>query len=152
MLKEFKTFILRGNVVDLAVGIIIGAAFTTVVTSIVNDLIMPPIGLLVGNVDFSNLFIVIKDGVTPGPYTTPAQAKAAGAVTINWGQFINATISLLIVGFATFLLVRGLNKLHRKEEAKPAPEKATKDCPHCLSAIPVKASRCPYCTSQLAAA
>lgn len=152
MLKEFRAFILRGNVVDLAVGIIIGAAFMSVVNSAVNDLIMPPIGFLMGNVDFSSLFTVIKEGATPGPYVTPADAKAAGAVTINWGQFINTIISLLIVGFATFLLVRGLNKLYAKEQAKPAAEKTTKDCPYCLSAIPAKATRCAQCTSQLSPA
>lgn len=152
MLKEFRAFILRGNVVDLAVGIIIGVAFTSVVNSAVNDLIMPPIGFLMGNVDFSSLFTVIKEGATPGPYMTPAQAKVAGAVTINWGQFINTIISLLIVGFVTFLLVRGLNKLYAKEQAKSAPERTTKECPYCLSAIPANARRCAQCTSQLSPA
>jgi large conductance mechanosensitive channel len=149
VLKDFKAFIMRGSVVDLAVGIIIGAAFTAVVNSLVKDLLMPPVGLLLGNVDFANIFTVIKQGVPPGPYLTAAEADIAGAITLNWGRFVNAVISLLIVGWAVFLMVRGLNKLHRKEEAKPAPEKATKDCPYCLTAIPVKATRCAHCTSQL---
>jgi large conductance mechanosensitive channel len=151
MLKDFKAFILRGNAVDLAVGIIIGAAFTAVVNSLVKDLITPPIGLLLGNVDFSNIFTVIKQGVPPGPYLTAADADTAGAITLNWGRFINAVVSLVIVGWAVFLMVRGLNKLHRKEEAAPPPAPSTKDCPFCLTTIPIKATRCPHCTSQLSA-
>jgi large conductance mechanosensitive channel len=148
MFKDFKAFILRGNVVDLAVGIIIGAAFTSIVNSLVADIIMPPIGMLLGNVDFSNIFTVLKDGTTAGPYATPAAAKAAGAVTMNWGLFINAIISFLIVAFAVYLMVKGLNKLYVKEAPKAAAP-TTKDCPHCLTAIPLKATRCPACTSQL---
>ena len=152
MLKDFKTFILRGNVVDLAVGIIIGAAFTSIVTSMVHDILMPPIGYAIGNVDFSDLFLVIKHGAMAGPYANLAAAKAAGAVTWNYGLFINALIAFLITAFATFLLVRAVNRLHRNEAAKPEPQKATKECPYCLSAVPVKATRCAHCTSSLSPA
>jgi large conductance mechanosensitive channel len=150
MLKEFKEFAMRGNVVDMAVGIIIGAAFGTIVKSLVADIIMPPIGLLLGNVDFSNLFIVLKQGATAGPFATIAEAQKAGAVTINYGMFANTIISFLIVAFAVFLLIRALNKLQREEEAPPE-EPTTKDCPHCLSTIPIKATRCGHCTSELSA-
>jgi large conductance mechanosensitive channel len=146
MLKEFREFAMRGNVVDMAVGIIIGAAFGTIVNSLVSDIIMPPIGLLLGNVDFSNLFIVLKGGSIAGPYAALADAKAAGAVTINYGAFINTVITFLIVAFAVFLLVKGVNRLKRQEEAPPP---STKDCPHCLSTIPIKATRCAFCTSEL---
>ena len=125
MLKEFKQFAMRGNVVDMAVGIIIGAAFGKIVTSLVNDLIMPPIGLLLGDVDFSNLFIVLKGGTTAGPYLTVEAAQKAGAVTFNYGMFINTCISFLIVAFAVFLLIRVINKLKRAEEEKPAEPPAT---------------------------
>jgi large conductance mechanosensitive channel len=147
VLKEFKEFAMRGNVVDMAVGIIIGAAFGTIVKSLVADVIMPPIGLLLGNVDFSNLFVVIKGGV-PGGFATLDAAKEAGAVTINYGAFINTIISFLIVAFAIFMMIRSMNKMKREEEAPPA-EPTTKDCPHCLSTIPIKATRCPNCTSTL---
>ena len=151
MLKEFKEFAMRGNVVDMAVGIIIGAAFGTIVNSLVADVIMPPIGLLLGNIDFSNLFIVLKEGSkAAGPYASLAAAKAAGAVTINYGFFINTIISFLIVAFAVFLLVRNINRLKRQEEAPP-PVPTTKECPFCVSAIPIKATRCPHCTSELKA-
>ena len=150
MLKEFKEFAMRGNVVDMAVGIIIGAAFGTIVKSLVADIIMPPIGLLLGNVDFSNLFIVLKQGATAGPFATIAEAQKAGAVTINYGMFANTIISFLIVAFAVFFLIRALNKLQREEEAPPE-EPTTKDCPHCLSTIPIKATRCGHCTSELSA-
>ena len=150
MLKEFKEFAMRGNVVDMAVGIIIGAAFGTIVKSLVADIIMPPIGLLLGNVDFSNLFIILKEGATAGPFATIAEAQKAGAVTINYGMFANTIISFLIVAFAVFLLIRALNKLQREEEAPPE-EPTTKDCPHCLSTIPIKATRCGHCTSELSA-
>ncbi|HXG02203.1 MAG TPA: large-conductance mechanosensitive channel protein MscL [Candidatus Binatia bacterium] len=150
MLKEFKEFALRGNVVDMAVGIIIGAAFGAVVKSLVDDVLMPPIGLLLGRTDFSNLFVVLREGARPGPYASVAEAKAAGAVTLNLGLFVNAVIAFLIVAFAVFLLVRSVNALRRRQaQAPPAP--ATKECPHCASAIPLRASRCPHCTSQLAA-
>ena len=148
MLKEFKEFALRGNVVDMAVGIIIGAAFGTSVNSLVSDILMPPIGIILGNVDFSSLFIVLKEGNIPGPYISPAAAKAAGAVTINYGIFVNTIISFLIVAFAVFLLVRNINKLKRQEEAPPTVV-TTKECPYCLSVIPIKAIRCAHCTSEL---
>lgn len=147
MFKEFKEFALRGNVVDMAVGIIIGAAFGTIVGSLVTDVLMPPIGLLLGNVDFSNLFVVLKEGATAGPYASLAAAKAAGAVSLNYGVFINAVINFLIVALAIFFLIRGLNRLKRKQEA-PA-EVTTKECPQCLSTIPLKAKRCAHCTAQL---
>ncbi len=152
MLKEFKEFVMRGNVVDMAVGIIIGAAFGTIISSLVADVLMPPIGLLLGNVDFANLFIVLKEGAkAPGPYASLAAAKAAGAVTINYGFFINTIISFVIVAFAVFLLVRSINRLKRQEEAPPAVP-TTKECPYCVSAVPIKATRCPHCTSELKAA
>jgi large conductance mechanosensitive channel len=147
ILEEFKEFALRGNVVDMAVGIIIGAAFGTIVRSLVDDVIMPPIGLLLGNVDFSNLFLLLKGGTAPGPYPTLADAKNAGAVTINLGMFINTIISFLIIALAVFLLVRVLNRLRREKEAPAAP--LTKECAYCFSEIPIKATRCPHCTSQL---
>jgi large conductance mechanosensitive channel len=150
MFKEFKEFISKGNVLDLAVGIVIGAAFTAIVNSFVNDVLMPPIGLLLGNVDFSNMFVVLKEGKVAAPYASLAAAKAAGAVSINIGLFINAIISFLIVAFAVFLLVKGFNKLQREKEAAPAPA-TTKECPKCLSVIPLRATRCPHCTSELTA-
>jgi large conductance mechanosensitive channel len=150
MLKEFKEFAMRGNVVDMAVGIIIGAAFGTIVKSLVADIIMPPIGLLLGNVDFSNLFIVLKQGAIAGPYAALVDAQKAGAVTINYGMFANTIISFIIVAFSVFLLIRGLNKMKRQQEAPPA-EPTTKECPHCLSTIPIKARRCGHCTSELSA-
>jgi large conductance mechanosensitive channel len=148
MLKEFKEFVLRGNVLDMAVGIIIGAAFGTIVASLVNDVIMPPIGLLLGGVDFANLFILLKAGSPAAPYASLADAQAAGAVTINYGVFINAVISFLIVAFVIFLLIRSINRMRREEEAPPA-EPTTKECPYCLSTIPIKATRCAHCTSEL---
>jgi len=151
MLKEFKEFVMRGNVVDMAVGIIIGAAFGTIVKSLVSDIIMPPIGLLLGNVDFANLFTVLKEGATAaGPYASLADAQSAGAVTINYGVFINTIISFIIVAFAIFLLIRKINELKKQEKAPPA-EPTTKDCPYCLTSIPIKATRCPHCTSKLVA-
>jgi len=148
MIKEFKDFAMRGNVIDMAVGIIIGAAFGTIVNSLVADIIMPPIGLILGNVDFSNVFLVLKEGKIPGPYSALAQAKAAGAVTVNVGVFFNTVISFLIVAFAIFLLIRNINRLKREREASPAVP-TTKECPFCLSAIPMKAVRCAHCTSEL---
>ena len=148
MFKEFKEFAMRGNVVDMAVGIIIGGAFGTIVKSLVSDVIMPPIGLLLGNVDFSELFVVLKDGTTPGPYKTLSDASGVGAVTINYGVFANTVISFLIVAFAVFLLIRSINRLKRKEEA-PQPAPTTKDCPYCFSSIPIKATKCAHCTSEL---
>ncbi len=146
--KEFREFAVRGNVVDMAVGIIIGGAFGTIVKSLVSDILMPPLGLLMGGVDFSNIFLVLKDGTTPGPYPTLADAQGMGAVTVNAGIFINTVISFLIVAFAVFLLVKGINNLKRKEEAAPAAP-STKECPFCCSAISTKAVRCPHCTSEL---
>jgi large conductance mechanosensitive channel len=148
MLKDFKEFIIRGNVVDMAIGIVIGAAFGVIIKSLVEDVIMPPIGLLLGNVDFTNLFFILKDGAVAGPYASLADAKKAGAVTINYGVFINTIISFLIIAFAIFLLVRNINKLKREEKAPPAVP-TTKECPYCLSVIPIKATRCAHCTSEL---
>ncbi len=145
MLKEFKEFAMRGNVVDMAVGIIIGAAFGAIVQSLVADVIMPPIGLILGNVDFSNLFVVLKEGAAAAPYASLAEAQKAGAVTINYGKFLNAVVSFVIVAFAVFILVRAINQLKRKEQAAPM----TKECPQCFSTISIKAKRCPNCTSQL---
>ncbi len=146
MWQEFKTFIARGNVFDMAVGIVIGTAFGVMIKSLVSDVIMPPIGLLLGRVDFANLFILLKEGGTPGPYAALADAQAAGAVTINYGLFINTIISFIIVAVVIFLLVKGINRL-KKAEAPAAP--TTKDCPFCFTAIPIQATRCPHCTSNL---
>lgn len=151
MLKEFKEFAVKGNMVDMAVGIIIGAAFGAIVGSLVADVLMPPIGMLLGNVDFSNLFAVLKEGKTAGPYATVAAAKEAGAVTLNYGLFVNTIVNFLIIASAIFFVVRGINRLKRKEEAPPA-EPTTKECPHCVSTIPIKATRCGHCTSELRAA
>ena len=149
MFKEFKEFAMRGNVVDMAVGIIIGGAFGTIVKSLVNDVIMPPIGLALGGVNFADLFLVLKQGATPGPYIALAEAQAAGAVTINYGLFFNSVISFLIVAFAVFQLIRTMNALKREEEVPPA-EPTEKECPKCFSNIPIKAVRCPHCTSEIA--
>jgi large conductance mechanosensitive channel len=145
MLEEFKKFAMRGSVIDLAVGVIIGTAFGAIVHSLVNDIIMPPIGLLLGKVDFSNLFI----NLTGTPYASLAEAKAAGAATINYGLFINTVINFLIIAFVLFLLIRQVNRW----TTKPAPPAAptTKECPFCFTAIPIKATRCPNCTSELKA-
>ena len=152
MLKEFKDFAMKGNVVDMAVGIIIGAAFGAIVKSLVADVIMPPIGMLLGNVDFTNLFMVLSEGAeVAAPYATLAEAQAAGAVTVNYGMFINSIISFVIVAFAVFLLIRNLNKMKREEEEAPK-EPTTKDCSFCMSSIAIKATRCPNCTSEVSAA
>jgi large conductance mechanosensitive channel len=143
MLDEFKKFVMRGNVLDLAVAVIIGVAFGAIVVSFVNDILMPPIGLLLGGVDFSNLFISL-DGQS---YPSLAVAQEAGAPTINYGVFINTVINFLIIAFAIFLIIRLVNRM-QKEEAPGEP--TTKECPHCISTIPIKATRCPNCTSQLA--
>ena len=148
MFKEFKEFAIKGNMVDMAVGIIIGAAFGTIISSLVADIIMPPIGLLLGNVDFANLFILLKEGTLPGPYSSPVIAKTAGAVTLNYGVFINTIVSFLIVAFAIFILVKNVNKMKKQQEAPPA-EPTTKECPFCFSVIPIKAVRCGHCTSEL---
>ena len=146
MWKEFKEFIKRGNVLDMAVGIIIGAAFGTVVKSLVDDIIMPPIGRLLGGVDFANLFITLG----PGDYASLAEAQEAGAATINYGLFINNIITFVIVAFSVFLLVRSVQRMQAREEEAAAPEEpTTKECPECLSEIPIGARRCAYCTAQL---
>ena len=149
MFKDFKEFAMRGNVVDMAVGIIIGAAFGAVVKSLVTDVITPPIGLLLGNVDFTNLFITLKAGKVAGPYASLAAAQAVGAVTLNLGLFINTIISFVIVAFAVFLLIRGINRMQQPKAPAAA---TTKECSHCASEIPIKATRCPHCTSELGAA
>jgi len=143
MLKEFKAFAMRGNVLDMAVGIIIGGAFGKIVTSLVNDILMPPIGLILGKVDFSNLYL----NLSGTSYASLADAKAAGAATINYGLFLNTVLDFVIVAFALFLIIRQVNRL----AAKPAPAAAptTKECPFCYSTIPIKATRCPHCTSEL---
>lgn len=148
MWKEFKEFAMRGNVIDMAVGIIIGAAFGTIVKSLVSDIIMPPIGLLLGNVDFSQLFVVIKEGTTAGPYPTVDAAQKAGAVSINYGIFINNVISFLIVALAIFMVIKTLNSFKKKEAALPEAPTA-KDCPYCKEKISLDATRCPHCTSEL---
>jgi large conductance mechanosensitive channel len=149
MLKEFREFAMKGNVLDMAIGIIIGAAFGTIVKSLVSDVIMPPIGLLLGNVDFSSLYILLKSGAkVAGPYASLADAQAAGAVTLNYGVFVNSIVSFLIIAFSVFLIVKSVNKFKRKEEA-PAAAPATKSCPYCYTVIPVQATKCPACTSAL---
>lgn len=148
MWKEFKEFALKGNVMDLAVGLIIGAAFGTIVKSLVDDVIMPIIGQLVGKVDFTNLYILISEGKTPAPYASLTDAKTAGAVTWNYGNFINTIVNFIIIAFAIFMVIKLFNKLKRQ----PKPVEAvptTKECPYCFSAIPIKATRCPNCTSEL---
>ena len=149
MMKEFKEFAIKGNVIDMAVGIVIGAAFGTIVKSFVADVIMPPIGLLLGGVDFSNMFMVIKDGAGgAATFATMAEAHAAGAVTLNYGPFINTIISFLIIAFAIFLVIKNINKL-KKEKPEPEAVPTTKDCPQCYSTINIKAVKCPNCTSPL---
>jgi large conductance mechanosensitive channel len=147
MLQDFKAFIMRGNVIDMAVGIIVGVAFGLVINSLVKDIIMPPIGLALGNVDFANLFVVLKEGLTPGPYASLALAQQAGAVTINYGAFINTVINLLILAAAVFFLV--VRPIARMQAPKKVEAPKTKECPYCFTSIPIKASRCPNCTSEL---
>lgn len=154
MWKEFKEFAMRGNVVDMAVGIIIGASFGTIVKSLVDDVIMPPIGVILGNVDFSNLFVTLKAGAVAAEYATLEAAQKAGAVTLNYGKFLNTVISFMIVAFAVFMLIKFMNRLQRnqpKPAEVPAAAPTTKDCPFCLSPINIKAVRCPACTSELEA-
>jgi large conductance mechanosensitive channel len=146
MFKEFKEFAMRGNVVDMAVGVIIGASFGGIVKSLVDDVLMPPIGLLLGNVDFSNLFVVLKSSGTTVHYASLAEARKAGAVTLNYGLFINTVISFLIVALAVFLVVRALNQLKKQETAAPV---NSRECPYCRSSIHIEATRCPHCTSAL---
>jgi len=147
MLQDLKAFIMRGNVIDMAVGIIIGIAFGLVVNSLVKDVIMPPIGLALGKVDFANLFVVLKEGLTPGPYASLAAAQAAGAVTINYGAFINAVVNLLIIAAVVFFLI--VRPIARMQAPKKVAAPTTKECPYCFTSIPIKASRCPNCTSEL---
>ena len=155
MLKDFKAFIMRGNVVDMAVGIIIGAAFSPIIGSLVKDIIMPPIGLLLGKVDFTNLYAVLRHGPTLGDYTSLAAAQADGAVTINYGNFINTIITFIIIAAVVFfLIVRPIAQMNARQKAKeaavaPVPVPATKECPFCFTQIPIKATRCPNCTSEL---
>ena len=148
MLKEFKEFAIKGNAVDMAVGIIIGAAFGSIITSLVKDIIMPPITLLTGGLDFSNKFIVLRDAPGGGVFTTAADAAKAGAVTWNYGVFVTLIVNFLIVAFSIFLLVRALNKIKRPAPGAAAP--VSKECPYCTMTIPIKATRCPHCTSEMA--
>jgi large conductance mechanosensitive channel len=150
IIKEFREFAVKGNVVDMAVGIIIGGAFGTIVKSLVDDVIMPPIGLLLGNVDFTDMFLVLRSGeaVAP-PYETLAAAREAGAVTLNWGSFISNIVTFLIVAWAVFMLVKSINRLKRQEPVAPA-ALTDKPCPYCATTIPIAARRCPHCTSDLA--
>jgi len=143
MWKEFKNFIMRGNAIDLAIGIIIGVAFSAIVNSLVNDIIMPPIGLALGKVDFINLFAVLREGSIPGPYLSLEAAKSAGAVTLNYGFFINTIISFLLIALVLFFIIKAINNSKKKEAA------STKNCPFCFTAIDIKATRCPNCTSEL---
>lgn len=154
-ISEFKSFALRGNVVDLAVGFTVGAAFTTIAKSLVDDILMPPIGLVLGRVDFSEIYLLLQEGKTPAPYATLAEAKAAGAVTLNVGVFANHCLTLLIVAFAMFLIIRAINRMNERlvaefgfKKTKPS-DPDNKKCPYCLSTIPYQATRCAHCTSQL---
>jgi len=151
MLKDLKAFIMRGNVIDMAVGIIIGIAFGLVVNSLVKDIIMPPIGLALGNVDFTNLFVVLRENpLSPGPYLSLADAQAAGAVTINYGTFINTVVNLVIIAAVVFfLIVRPVARMQARKKAGEPAAPTTKECPYCFTSIPIKASRCPNCTSEL---
>jgi large conductance mechanosensitive channel len=145
MLKEFKEFAMKGNMADMAIGIIIGAAFGKIVSSLVSDVLMPPLGKMMGNVDFSNLFLDLSGG----NYPTLAAAKAAGAATVNYGLFLNTVIDFAIIALVLFLIVKAMNRLKRKEAAAAPPPSSTKECSFCFSSIPLKASRCPHCTSAL---
>ncbi|MDF3917388.1 large-conductance mechanosensitive channel protein MscL [Salinicola salarius] len=147
-LKEFREFAVKGNVVDMAVGIIIGGAFTLIVQSLVKNVFNPVLGLLIGGVDFANFFVVLKEGGTPGPYATLSAAQEAGAVTLDYGLFLNAVLSFVIVAFVVFLLVRTINRLKREEAVAPqAP--TDKACPYCFMTIPIKATKCGHCTAEL---
>ena len=149
-INEFKQFIMRGNVLDMAVGIIIGGAFTKIVNSMVADVMMPPLGLLMGKVNFSNWFIVIKEGATTaGPYESLGAAQAAGATTLNIGNFLNSVISFIIVAFCIFLLIKAINRFNRKKKEAAPEAPATKTCPYCFSEIDARALRCPQCTAEL---
>jgi large conductance mechanosensitive channel len=145
MFKEFKEFALKGSMVDLAIGVIIGAAFGSVVNSLVGDVITPLLGLITGGVDFTNHMLVLKEGAVPGPYPTPAAAAEAGAITLNWGSFLDALISFLLVAMSIFIVVKGMNRMRRKEEAAPT----SKTCPQCKMDVPPDAVKCGHCTSQI---
>jgi len=150
MLKEFKEFAVKGNALDMAVGVVVGSAFGASVNSLVTDILMPPLGLLLGKTDFSNLFLILKKGTVEGPFSTLAEAQKAGAVTFSYGLFLNRVISFLIVAFALFLILKVINRLRKPEEpVLPPPVTTEKSCPFCLSTIPLKARRCPHCTSTL---
>ncbi|MDZ7694944.1 MAG: large conductance mechanosensitive channel protein MscL [Balneolaceae bacterium] len=149
MFKEFKEFAIRGNVIDMAVGIIIGAAFTGVVQSLVKDVLMPILGLLISGIDFANDFLILSEGTVPPPYPTIEAANEAGAVILRYGTFLNALISFLLVSFAVFLIIRYINKLKNPQESPEPVSPTIKKCPHCFSDISVKATRCPHCTSEL---
>ena len=144
-IKEFKAFILKGSVIDMAIGIIIGVAFGAVVNSAVNDIIMPPIGLLLGKINFANLFVVLKKGLVPPPYNTVSAANEAGAVTLNYGLFINTLVSFIIIALVVFIIIKAVNRVRKKE---PEPEEV-KECPYCFSSIRIKAIKCPNCTANL---
>ena len=148
MLKEFKEFAIKGNAVDLAVGVIIGAAFGGIVNSLVKDILMPPLGLLMGGLDFSNKFMILKDAPGGGSFNTPAEAAKAGAVTWNYGNFVTLIINFLIVAFCIFLVVKVMNRL---KKPSPAAAAVSKDCPACAMTIPIKATRCPHCTTDFSA-
>ena len=150
MLKEFKEFAVKGNALDMAVGVVVGSSFGAFVNSLVTDILMPPLGLLLGKTDFSNLFLILKKGTVEGPFSTLAEAQKAGAVTFSYGLFLNRVISFLIVAFALFLILKVINRLRKPEEpVLPPPVTTEKSCPFCLSTIPLKARRCPHCTSTL---
>ena len=150
MLKEFKEFAVKGNALDMAVGVVVGSAFGAIVNSLVTDILMPPLKLLLGKTDFSNLFLILKKGTVEGPFSTLAEAQKAGAVTFSYGLFLNRVISFLIVAFALFLILKVINRLRKPEEpVLPPPVTTEKSCPFCLSTIPLKARRCPHCTSTL---
>ena len=150
MLKEFKEFAVKGNALDMAVGVVVGSAFGAIVNSLVTVILMPPLGLLLGKTDFSNLFLILKKGTVEGPFSTLAEAQKAGAVTFSYGLFLNRVISFLIVAFALFLILKVINRLRKPEEpVLPPPVTTEKSCPFCLSTIPLKARRCPHCTSTL---
>lgn len=158
LLEDFKKFTLRGNLIDMAIGFTVGAAFTTIARSLVDDIIMPPLGLLIGRADFSDLYAVLRAGEEPPPYNTLAQAQAAGAVTLNYGLFINALLTFVLVAIAMFMIIRFVNRLDEELEQrfgdeKPEPDQPTsKKCPYCLETIAYKATRCGHCTSDLKAA
>lgn len=150
MFKEFTEFLKRGNLIDMAIGIAVGTAFATIAKSLVDDIIMPPIGLLLGNVEFNDLFIMLRQGEPAGPYLTLADARSAGAVTIAYGNFINNVLAFVVIAAVFFMILRSLNRLRREEPGQPAEAVRTKPCPFCVTTVPLQATRCPACTSQLA--